>query len=75
MSDVKYTVKWTSAFKKDYKLALKRGLNVSLLKETIKLLAMGVPLPPFLPRPCVNRKLDRIQRMPHNAGLAAYLLH
>ena len=45
MSDVKYTVKWTSAFKKDYKLALKRGLNVSLLKETIKLLAMGVPLP------------------------------
>jgi mRNA interferase YafQ len=46
MSDVKYTVKWTSAFKKDYKLALKRGLNVSLLKETIKLLAMGIPLPP-----------------------------
>lgn len=28
MKEVKYTVKWTTKFKKDYKLALKRNLDI-----------------------------------------------
>ncbi|MCH5209767.1 MAG: type II toxin-antitoxin system YafQ family toxin [Oscillospiraceae bacterium] len=38
-------VAWTAKFKKDYKLAIKRGLNVELLDNAIRLLATGQPLP------------------------------
>ena len=31
MRNVKYTIKPTTQFKKDYKLAMKRGLDISLL--------------------------------------------
>lgn len=41
----KYTVKATSQFKKDYKLAKKRGTNTKLLDEVIKKLADGERLP------------------------------
>jgi mRNA interferase YafQ len=36
-----YQVKMTSKFKKDYKLAMKRGYNQSLLKTVITQLAAG----------------------------------
>ena len=36
---------WTSRFKKDYKLAIKRSLNIDLLDNTIRMLAAGQPLP------------------------------
>lgn len=45
MRTTKYTVKTTTLFKKDFKLAMKRGLNVELLENVIALLAMGEPLP------------------------------
>ncbi len=45
MRKTKYTVKTTTLFKKDFKLAIKRGLNVELLENIIALLAMGEPLP------------------------------
>lgn len=45
MKDVKYTVKPTTQFKKDYKLAIKRGLDIRLLEDIISALAMGYPLP------------------------------
>ncbi len=45
MNETKFTVKWTSAFKKDYKLAVKRGLDISLLKDIVELLASGSALP------------------------------
>ena len=45
MRKIKYTVKTTTLFKKDFKLAMKRGLNVELLENIIALLAMGEPLP------------------------------
>lgn len=45
MSKIKYTVKTTSQFKKDYKLAMKRNRNISLLKEVVTLLSMGEKLP------------------------------
>lgn len=45
MRKTKYTVKTTTLFKKDFKLAMKRGLNVELLENVIALLAMGESLP------------------------------
>ncbi|MCI9144068.1 MAG: type II toxin-antitoxin system YafQ family toxin [Lachnospiraceae bacterium] len=45
MKKAKYTVKSTTQFKKDYKLAMKRGLDIGLLGGVITDLAMGIPLP------------------------------
>ena len=42
---MKYTVKFTSKFKRDYKLAIKRGYPIKLLEETISLIANGKTLP------------------------------
>ena len=42
---MKYTVKPTSQFKKDYKAAIKRGLNIELLEDVVRLLAEGAALP------------------------------
>ena len=42
---MKYTVKLTSQFKKDYKNAIKRHLPIELLDEIIKALANGEALP------------------------------
>jgi len=39
-----YTVKITSQFKKSYKLAIKRGLDVTLLEEVINKLKNDIPL-------------------------------
>lgn len=45
MSSPKYTVKFSSQFKKDYKTAIKRGLKIEFLEEVVRLLAAGEPLP------------------------------
>ncbi len=45
MRKTKYTVKPTAQFKKDYKLAMKRGLKINLLEDVIAALAMGEALP------------------------------
>jgi mRNA interferase YafQ len=42
---MKYTVKPTNRFRKDYKLMQKRNLDISLLDEVIKKLAQDIPLP------------------------------
>lgn len=41
----KYTVKTTTQFKKDYKLAIKRGLKIDLLEQIVTSLADGISLP------------------------------
>ena len=41
----KYTIKHTTQFKKDYKLAKKRHLDTDLLKDIITKLANGETLP------------------------------
>lgn len=41
---MKYTIKRTGKFKKNYKLAQKRGLDSSLLKEIVRKLGDGIPL-------------------------------
>lgn len=45
MRKTKYTVKSTTQFKKDYKLAIKRRQNIGLLEDVIATLASGLPLP------------------------------
>ncbi len=45
MTATKYTVKATAQFRKDYKRAVKRGMNIALLDEIITLLAIGKALP------------------------------
>jgi mRNA interferase YafQ len=45
MDDFKYQIKRTSQFKKDYRLAIKRGLSIEKLDEAIKLLATNGYLP------------------------------
>ena len=36
---------WTARFKKDYKLAMKRNLNINLLDDIIRALSRGETLP------------------------------
>ena len=36
---------WTARFKKDYKLAMKRNLNIGLLDDIIRALSRGETLP------------------------------
>lgn len=45
MNASKYAVKFTAQFKRDYKLAMKRGQKIRLLDEIITKLAMGEALP------------------------------
>ena len=42
---MKYEVKFTSQFKKDYKLAMKRGRDVTALDKIVEMLAEGQTLP------------------------------
>ena len=42
---MRYDIQRTTQFKKDYKLALKRGCNMDKLKTVIALLAEGAELP------------------------------
>ena len=43
---MKYEIQRTSQFKRDYKLAKKRGCDMQLLKEVVTILADGEQLPP-----------------------------
>ena len=36
---------WTAAFKKDYKKAMRRGLDINKLDDVIRSLALQMPLP------------------------------
>ena len=45
MRKTKYIVKPTAQFKRDYKLAIKRGLEINLLEDIVGALAMGESLP------------------------------
>ena len=45
MKKTKYIVKFTTQFKKDYKLAMKRGLKMNFLEDIVENLSMGDVLP------------------------------
>lgn len=40
-----FDIVWTSQFRKDYKLAMKRRMKIELLDAVIRKLAAGEPLP------------------------------
>lgn len=42
---MKYQIAWTAQLKKDYKLAMKRHLDIELIDAIIKKLANGEELP------------------------------
>ncbi|MCI6233343.1 MAG: type II toxin-antitoxin system YafQ family toxin [Selenomonas sp.] len=44
MKKTKYHVKATSQFKREYKLAMKRGRDIELLNDVIEILAEGESL-------------------------------
>lgn len=45
MRETRFTVKTTKQFRKDYKLAIKRGREIDLLDKVIEILAVGGTLP------------------------------
>lgn len=45
MKETKLTVKLTTTFKKDYKMAMKRGSKLELIDKVITTLALGENLP------------------------------
>ena len=45
MSGIRYTVKTTSRFRKDLKLARRRGLDADLFKQVVSILSEGGTLP------------------------------
>lgn len=45
MSGIRYTVKTTSRFRKDFKLARRRGLDADLFKQVVSILSEGGTLP------------------------------
>lgn len=45
MRKTRYAVKYTTAFKKDYKRAIKRDFKIELLEQIVEMLSMGEPLP------------------------------
>lgn len=49
-----YDIIWTNQFKKDYKLAMKRHLNMDLLDDIIRKLSRGESLPAKKPRACAR---------------------
>lgn len=42
---MKLDIIWTTQFKKDYKLAMKRNLDIGLLDNVIRILSRGEELP------------------------------
>lgn len=45
MIKTKYSIKYTKQFKKDYKLLIKKGVNIKLLEEIIYNIASDIVLP------------------------------
>lgn len=64
---MKYTVKFTSRFKKDYKLLKKRHWDMSLLEKVVELLAEGKKLPPYYRDHALSGKLSGLRDC-HIAG-------
>ena len=59
-------VEYQGQFKKDYKLALRRGLKPELLEEVISMLVNEIPLPPkYRDHALVNSKKYKDMRECH----------
>ena len=53
-----YQVKFTTTFKKSYKLMKKRGLDISLLDDVIDKLRQGIPLDEKYKDHCLSGNFD-----------------
>ena len=67
-----YQVKFTTAYKKAYKLMKKRGLDISLLDQVVDLLRQGRQLEE---RYCDHGLTGNLAGMPYQTGLAVNLSH
>ena len=68
-----YQLELTTKFKKDIKLAKKRGLNMRLLDEVVTdLVEKGTAAPKNKPHQ-IKRELQRFLGMSHSTGLAISL--
>ena len=54
----KLKIIYESQFKRDYKIAKKRGLNIERMAEVIEMLADRIPLPPK----CRDHKLENSRK-------------
>ena len=66
---------WTTQFKKDYKLALKRRLNIDLLDDVIRALSRGETLPEKNKDHALSGNWAGHPGMSYPTGLAAGLPH
>lgn len=69
-----YLVKFTSAYKKSYKLMRKRGFDVSLLDEVVETLMQGATLESRYRDHGLSGRFPGISGMSCEAGLASGLL-
>lgn len=67
--------RYSNQFKKDYKLAIKRGKDESLFIEVLEKLIKQEPLPAKKQRPPAFWQLGKTQGMSYSAGLAAHLFY
>lgn len=57
-----YTIKYTNKFKKDVKRCNKRGLDLKLLRDAVKILAETGKLPPeYKPHPLKGNYKNRME--------------
>ena len=71
---MKYVVRHTSTFKRDYKLMLRRHMPVEQLHAIVTKLANGELLPPAnRAPPPLQQQLGQSPRMPYYARLVAHL--
>lgn len=56
-------IKFLNSFKKDYKRIVKRGYDIALLENVIRMLADGETLPAKYRDHALDRQLFRLSRM------------
>ena len=62
-------VSQTRQFSRDVKRMRRRGKNLEKLRETVKLLAEGTPLPPTYRAPSAHGAMAASTRLPHRSRL------
>ena len=72
---MQYELKYTRAFRRGYKRAKKRGLNLSLLGEIVEMLRCGKKLPKKYADRCLSGDFSQCREMSYSTRLAARLPH
>lgn len=72
---MQYELKYTKTFRRSYKRAKKRGLDLSLLGEVVEMLRCGKELPEKYSDHWLTGGLFQMSRMPYQTRLASDLSH